>query len=205
MSVSMNPGAMQLIRMPAAGVLLRHRLGQADEPRLAGRVVGLPLVADDPDDAGDVDDAAAAPLHHALGHGAHGEERALEVGVQHRVPVGLAQPQQDVVPGEPGVVDQDIDRAEGLLRRGDAPRPPGRRRRRRRRPRRCRRRGSRPPPRPASASRPMMATFAPAACSAVAMAWPMPRVLPVTKATFPVRSMVVMRRGTSRLRRPCRA
>ncbi len=46
-----------------------------------------------------------------------------------------------------------------------------------------------PPSRARSASRPTIATFAPAPCSARAMARPMPRVLPVTKATLPVRSM----------------
>ena len=121
-----------------------------------------------------------------LVHRPHGVERALEVGVQHRVPVGLAQAEQDVVPGEAGVVDQDVDRAEGLLRRGDGRVDLG---------------GLGDVAGDAdgavaelaatscafAASRPTIATLAPAACSACAMARPMPRVLPVTNATLPGR------------------
>jgi len=43
------------------------------------------------------------------------QERALQVRVHHGVPVGLGDAEQQVVLGEPGVVDQDIDLAEVLV------------------------------------------------------------------------------------------
>src|SRR5689334_15043122 len=46
-------------------------------------------------------------------------ERALEVGVEHRVPIGVREPQQEVVPREPGVVHQDVDGPERGFGRGD--------------------------------------------------------------------------------------
>ena len=154
----------------------------------------------------------AAPLHHALDHRAGGVERALQVGVEHRVPVVVVEPEQDVVAGEAGVVDQDVDRAERLLGRGDrAPRPD----------RPSATSQATPAARVAelggdrlgalAASRPTTATLAPAPWSARAMARPMPRVLPVTKAVLPVRSIVVdhvtrrTMRGISPPRRPCRS
>ena len=44
-------------RDAAARELPREAFGEADEPRLARRVVRLPGIADEPDDAGDIDDA----------------------------------------------------------------------------------------------------------------------------------------------------
>src|SRR6266568_5697024 len=68
----------------ARGQFLGHRLGEADQPRLRGGVIRLALVAGDADDAGDVDDAAPAPLDHAprgvLGH----QEGPLQIGVEDR-------------------------------------------------------------------------------------------------------------------------
>ena len=43
----------------AAAVLLGDRLGESDQPRLAGSIVGLALVAGEADDAGDIDDPPA--------------------------------------------------------------------------------------------------------------------------------------------------
>ena len=43
MSVSMKPGATQLIRMPRLAYSFAADFGQANEPRLARGVVGLPL------------------------------------------------------------------------------------------------------------------------------------------------------------------
>jgi hypothetical protein len=100
---------------PARCELLGDRLGQADQPRLGGGVVGLPLVARQPHDARDVDDAARAPLHHPARRGADGVERALEVGIQHRVPVLVLDPHQQVVARDAGVVDEDVERTHLLL------------------------------------------------------------------------------------------
>ena len=118
MSVSMKPGATTLARMLRDAELLGDRLGEADQPRLARRVVRLPLVADDADDAGDVDDPSPAPLHHAARRRANRDERAAQVGVDHGVPVVVLDAEQDVVARQPGVVDEDVD-----LRRTPSPPP----------------------------------------------------------------------------------
>src|SRR5437762_10432586 len=105
----------------ARGQLLRHRLRKAEQAGLGGRVVGLPFVADQPHDAGDVDDAAPAALDHPARRELGEQERGLEVRIQHLVPVLLADPEQQVVLGEAGVVDEHVDRAEVLLDRRDQP------------------------------------------------------------------------------------
>ena len=85
-----------------------------------------------------------------------------------------------------GVVDDDVEAAEGEGGRGDA--SPARRPRRRRRPaRRWRRRRRRSPPRPPAPgrrARSAMTTQAPSAASRVAMALPIPDAAPVTSAIF---------------------
>ncbi len=66
------------------------------------------------------DDAAGiAPLPHMRGHGAGAEEHAFQVNVQGTVPLLLGQVEQGLRVGEPGVVDQDIDMAQGLNGLGD--------------------------------------------------------------------------------------
>ena len=96
-------------------------LGEADDAGFARAVVALPGVADQADDGGDVDDAAGLLLEEAAGEGLGEQEGALEVDVQHRIPVGLAHAHQQAVPGDAGVVDQDVHLAGGgedLLRGG---------------------------------------------------------------------------------------
>src|SRR2546430_8378348 len=56
---------------------------------LGRRVVRLTLVPGHPDDAGDVDDPAPAPLDHPPRGVLGRQERALQVRVEHRVPVVL--------------------------------------------------------------------------------------------------------------------
>ena len=64
MSVSMNPGATALQRTLRERELAGDGLREPDDARLGRGVVGLAGVADEPDDRGDVDDAAGARLHH---------------------------------------------------------------------------------------------------------------------------------------------
>src|SRR3989454_991458 len=71
----------------ARGKLLGHRLREPDEARLRGGVVRLALVAGDPHDARDVDDPTPAPFDHPAGGVLRHQEGALEVGVEHGVPV----------------------------------------------------------------------------------------------------------------------
>src|SRR5690606_6910966 len=58
----------------AAGRFLRDALAQADQAGLARGVVRLARIADQPDDARDVDDAAPALLHHSALRAADGDE-----------------------------------------------------------------------------------------------------------------------------------
>ena len=115
---------------------------------------------------------------------------ALEVGVDHRVPIRLAEIDRVGAADDAGIVDQDVEPAE--LGRASA----------RRRPAtgaigrqvgvdRARRGGRARGPAPRSRrprERPTSATSAPASASASAIAWPMPVLAPVTSATLPVRS-----------------
>lgn len=64
---------------------------------------------------------AVAPRLHARQHGLHGEERALDVGLEGQGEFGLV----DVLERQPlaadaGVVDQDVDLPERLFGLGDA-------------------------------------------------------------------------------------
>ena len=97
--------------------LLGQALGQADEPRLAGGVVGLTGVAPQGHHAGQVDDAAMPLAHHAAGGLLAAEECALEVCVQHGVKIGLRHAQEQAVTGDACVVHQHIHPAKGVDRR----------------------------------------------------------------------------------------
>src|SRR5438105_1184623 len=99
--------------------LLRHGLRETDEPRLARGVVGLALVADDADDARNVDDAAPATLHHTARRRANGDECAAQIGVDDGIPVVVLEPHQQVVARQAGVIDQNIHGTEIALDIGD--------------------------------------------------------------------------------------
>ena len=93
---------------PAARHFARDRFGQPDQPRLARRIVRLPGVAHQPRHAGDVDDVSAALLEHRADHCLDEIECALEIGIQHHIPVLLAHPHEEPVAGQPRIVDQNI-------------------------------------------------------------------------------------------------
>ena len=105
--------------------LARGRLCEPDEPRLGRRIVALAGVAHEPGHRADVDHAAAAVADEHAGTVAQHVERPLEVRVEHGVVVGLAHHGEQAVPGDPGVVHEDVHGAEiglyprdGLLHRG---------------------------------------------------------------------------------------
>ena len=81
-----EPGRDRIDQDVARAELLGDRLGQRDQARLAGGVVRLTLVADDADDARDVDDPAAAPLHHAARYRANCREGAAQIRIDARRP-----------------------------------------------------------------------------------------------------------------------
>ena len=120
MSVVMNPGATALTVIVPRGQLAGDRPGEADHARLARRVVGLARVAHQARDAGDVDDPAVPLPHHHRADGPAEEERPLEVGLDHLVPGVVLHAEHQAVPGDPGVIDQDVDLAR------ISPRPPRR-------------------------------------------------------------------------------
>ena len=182
----------------------RHRARQAVDARLGRRVVGLAEVAEHAAHARRVDDAPAAALRDdLLREDLRAEERALEVHRDDGVPHGLVHLEEALVAEDAGVVDEDVDAAEGVdggLDEGRRRPRPTRRCRGRRRP--CRPRcGS--PRRPCSAAlrvgpgdpsrappRSLTTTFAPSRAKRRACARPMPPPAPVTMTTLPSRSPI---------------
>ncbi len=191
--------------------LARQRLGEPDQPGLRGRVVGLTGVADDAGDARHVDDAAESLTQHGTERGAADVKRGGEIDGDHGIPVVVGEAHRQVVAGDPGVVDHDVDapeRRDGLL--DERPR---------------RRFGSaRSAPsatavaswseRSAATTASALsgcaeyptATDAPARASAIAVALPMPRDAPVTRARLPssARASLILRppRRRAARRRP---
>ena len=97
--------------------LLAERLGQADDAGLGGRIGGGVGVAFLAGDRGDIGDAAVVPLDHAGDDRLAAIERAGEVDADHLVPLlGRVLPGLGDRPGDAGVVDEDVDLAEGVKR-----------------------------------------------------------------------------------------
>src|SRR3954462_10448277 len=96
----------------AAAQLAGQRLGEADQPRLGGRVVRLAGVAHHAHHRGDVDDPPPPALHHPPDHLFAEREGAGQVGAQHPLPVVEGHASEQVVGGDAGVVDQDVDLPE---------------------------------------------------------------------------------------------
>src|SRR5229473_4365882 len=101
------------------GQFLGDGFGEADETGLGRGVVRLPLVPVDAHDARDIDDPPPAPLDHPPGRVLGHEERALQIRVDHGVPVVLADAEQQVVARGSGVVHDHVDAPEVPLHRGD--------------------------------------------------------------------------------------
>src|SRR5712692_9733685 len=105
--------------------LAGQRLREPDDARLRRRVVRLPRIAVEADDAGHVDDRPAALAHHPAGGSAAGVEDAAEVRVENCVPVLVRHPRDQPVPRQARVVDEDVqvagflDQACRLVRVGD--------------------------------------------------------------------------------------
>src|SRR5579883_1279848 len=89
-------------------------LGEADQAGFSGNVIGLAGVAGLRDDAGDVDDAARARLHHRRQRLLDAEMRAGEVGANDGIPVLLFHAHGQAIAGDGGVVDENIEPAEFL-------------------------------------------------------------------------------------------
>ena len=107
-------GGHQIDRDVAAGQFLGDGLAHADEPGLAGGIVGLTGIAPQAHHAGEIDNAAVALLHHGAVGGLHAEKGALEVGVHHGVELLLLHLEGQLVFGDARVIDQDVQGTEGL-------------------------------------------------------------------------------------------
>ena len=183
-------------RDPARGHLARQRLGESYQPRLRRRVVGLPGVPRLPDHRADGDDPAAALLEHRPDGRLREHERRGQVRRQHRVPVLALHPHQQLIAGDAGIADDDVEPAVPARRsRPAASRPPPRRSHPGSPPRPCGRPPRAPAPcPPAWSPRAAAITIAPCSPRRLAIARPMPRDAPVTSATFPERLNIVDRR-----------
>ena len=67
-----------------------------------------------PHHAGQIYDPAIALLYHLSGHGFHAQEGALQIGLHHLIKVALLHGEHQSVPGDSGVVYQNIDAAKAL-------------------------------------------------------------------------------------------
>ena len=164
----------------------RLLLGQVREAGLAGAVGGAQRRGAQARDRGDVDDGAAAAVAHQRRRGLRAQKRSGEIDRQHARPVFVGHLEDRLEDGDAGIVDQRVEPAESF---GD-----GARRRALRRfgsatsqviaivtsglPSalnvRCR----------LSPSISSSATRQPSARKRLAVASPMPRAAPVTRATF---------------------
>jgi hypothetical protein len=96
------------------GQLGGHRLGEADHAELAGGVDRAAGHADPTDGRGDVDDVAVAALEHGAGGELGAGDDGAQVDVEDLVDRLLGLLHERGERHDPGVVDQDLDRAERL-------------------------------------------------------------------------------------------
>src|SRR3990172_1271842 len=104
-------GCHRIDRDVSPGQLPGDRPGQTDHSGLGGRVVGLAGVAHHPRHAGHVDDPPAAPLQHRSGRRPGEQKCPPQIDVDHGVELLVFHAQDDVVAGDSGVVDQDLEAA----------------------------------------------------------------------------------------------
>src|SRR4029078_6151970 len=97
--------------------LLGDGLGKADHAGLRGGGVGLTGIAYESCDAADADYAAPALADHWPDRRLRHAERALEVVVDHAIPLRLRHTQDQIVRRDAGIVDENVDLAECLHRR----------------------------------------------------------------------------------------
>ena len=102
------------------GAFLGQRLGEAVDAGFGGSIVHLAVLAALAVDRADVDDAAELARPHAFDDGPGAVEAGRKVGADDIVPVVVGHPVHGAVPGDAGIVDQDINWAEIRLDPGDA-------------------------------------------------------------------------------------
>ena len=95
-----------------ARAFLGQRLGEAVDARLGGGIIDLAVLAGLAVDRADVDDPAVAARLHAFEHRLGHVEAAAEIGVDDLLPLLVVHALHRRVAGDPGIVDQHVDRAE---------------------------------------------------------------------------------------------
>src|SRR5215204_2606812 len=116
-----EPGRDRVDRDPLAGRLKGQAVGQPEQARLGGGVVGLADVALLADDRADVDDPAVPAVQHVLEHGPAQVEGTGQVDMDDPVPVLHRHLADGAVDGDAGVVDQDVQLPVLLQHLGDDP------------------------------------------------------------------------------------
>ena len=86
--------------------------GEADQAGFRRGVISLPCLPHLAEDARDVDDASPALLEHGSGDVLDAEVCRSKIGLQNGVPIGTLHAHDQLVAGDAGVVDQDIDLAQ---------------------------------------------------------------------------------------------
>ena len=99
--------------------LFRQRLAETDDASFRGSIVDLTGVAHGSDDRGNVDDAPVTRLHHRAQDQLGEPVDGFEVGGHDLIPLFVLHPHQQVVPRDPGVVDEDGDVSMLLLDRSN--------------------------------------------------------------------------------------
>src|SRR5215210_66098 len=111
-----EPGAEGVDGDPVPGQFLGGRLGEAEQPGLGRRVVGLAYVAGLSDEGAHVDDLASALVRHVWQRRVDRVEGAVEVYLDDLVPVVDGELLERTVYVDPRVVDQDVYPVELLYR-----------------------------------------------------------------------------------------
>ena len=124
MSVMIEPGPDGVDADAVRGERQRHHLGELVDAALGHRIGHLVGDGEDGVDRGHVDDgtrrsARGDALDHVPRHRLAAQERALEVGADHPVEIGLVEIEEIAADEHAGIVDQRIDAAERIDRCGD--------------------------------------------------------------------------------------
>src|SRR5712675_1366256 len=105
----MMPGAMQLTVMPRVATSAANDFVM---PIIAAFAAAyLAWIAGDADDRGNPYDAAVAAAHHAAQRSARQTKSGGEVHIEHRLPILVLHAQGEIVAGNAGIVDEDIELA----------------------------------------------------------------------------------------------
>ena len=111
MAVWMKPGATALTVMLRLATSAASDLVMPIRPGLGGGIIALAGIAGGAHHRGDLDDAAPALFHHAAQHGARQAEGGGEIDRDHLVPFLVLHAHEEIVAGDAGIVDQDVDAA----------------------------------------------------------------------------------------------